>query len=218
VSVVKRKGTSRSYVSPVRDEHARQVRLEVLSAAERLFLDQGFAATSMEQVARAAGVTRQTVHAIGNKAELFKLVRDRLIAGDDEPVSMPEREEHTAFTRAATAADALRAYAVAGGSINGRYARISERLREAAATEPGLAALWSTAEQQRLFGARMAASTVAGLARLRPGLTQDRAAEAIWALTGPENYQRLVHDRGWTCEEYVDWLARSFEAILLGDD
>jgi AcrR family transcriptional regulator len=205
-------------VSPVRDEHARQVRVSVLCAAEQLFLDQGFAATSMEQVARSAGVTRQTVHAIGNKAELFTLVRDRVIAGDDEPVAMPDREEHMAFTRADTARGALRAYATTGGTVNRRYARISERLREAAATDPRLAELWSTAEQQRLYGARLVASTVEGLAPLRPGLTQDRAAEAIWALTGPEHYQRLVHDRGWSQEEYIDWLGRSFEAILLSDD
>jgi AcrR family transcriptional regulator len=205
-------------VSPLRAEQARQVRLRVLSAAEQLFLERGFAATSMQQVAHNAGVTRQTVHAIGSKAELFKLVRDRVIAGDDEPVPMPERETHTAFTRANTAADALKAYAVAGGEVNRRYARISGRLREAAVTEPDLAALWSTAEQQRLHGARMLTLTVAELAPLRAGVTKDRAAESIWALTGPEHYERLVHDRGWTHEEYVEWLGRSFATVLLRDD
>jgi AcrR family transcriptional regulator len=202
-------------VSPVRDEQARQVRRRVLAAAQRLFLEQGFAATSMQQVADDADVTRQTVHSIGSKAELFKLVRDRLIAGDDDPVPMSEREDHAAFTRAGNAADALTAYAVAGAAVNRRYARISGRLREAASTEPGLAALWSTAEQQRLYGARMVASIVANFAPLRPGVTEDRAAEAIWALTGPEHYERLVRDRGWTHEEYIDWLRRSFAAALL---
>ena len=200
---VKRSEGARSYVSPIRTEQTRQVRLRVLSAAHELFLAKG------------AGVTRQTVHAIGSKAELFKLVRDLVIAGDDDPVPMTDREDHTAFTRAANATDALTAYAVAGGVVNRRYARISGRLREAAATDPSLAELWATAEQQRLYGARMAASTVAALGPLRPDLTHERAAETIWALTAPEHYERLVHDRGWTHEEYVAWLGRSFAASLL---
>lgn len=189
----------------------------MLSTAQELFLEHGYAATSMEQVARGAGVTRQTVHGIGSKAELFKLVRDRVIAGDDAPVAMPDREDHAAFVQAATGAEALSAYAGAGAEVNRRYARISGRLREAAAMDPELAELWTTAEDQRRIGAQLVASTVAGLGPLRPGLNEDRAADTIWAMTGPEHYERLVHHRGWTHEEYVEWLTRSFTSALMGD-
>lgn len=47
-------------------------RLQILSAAKDLFSAQGFTAISMDQIAKAAGVSKQTVYShFGNKDELF---------------------------------------------------------------------------------------------------------------------------------------------------
>lgn len=48
---------------------------EIIEAATRLFLERGFAATSMESVAQRAGVSKQTLYShFGGKDELFKQV------------------------------------------------------------------------------------------------------------------------------------------------
>ena len=52
----------RSYDASGRQEQARQNRLTVLRAARRLFLEHGFAATTMATVAGSAGVSVETVY------------------------------------------------------------------------------------------------------------------------------------------------------------
>ena len=47
----------RNYSSPLRVEQARRTRLAVLDAAERCFLEWGYAATTMKDVAATAGVS-----------------------------------------------------------------------------------------------------------------------------------------------------------------
>ena len=61
-------------------------RLVVVEAARRLFLERGFAATTVPAVAAEAAVSVQTVYKVfGTKARLAKAVFDVSMAGDDEP-------------------------------------------------------------------------------------------------------------------------------------
>jgi hypothetical protein len=77
----------RSYDASGRQAQARESRLAVLRAARRLFLERGYALTTMAAVAASAGVSVETVYkAFGNKAGLVKAVFDSDIVGDDEPV------------------------------------------------------------------------------------------------------------------------------------
>jgi len=60
-------------------EEAEQTRCELLAAAERLFLEQGVAHTSLEQIARAAGVTRGALYwHFENKAHLFHAMLEQV--------------------------------------------------------------------------------------------------------------------------------------------
>ncbi|MGH9185034.1 MAG: TetR/AcrR family transcriptional regulator [Acidimicrobiales bacterium] len=82
----------RRYDSSGRQEQARRNRRAVLQAARQLFLERGFAATTMPAIASAAGVSVQTVYkAFGNKPRLAKALFDVAMAGDDEPVPMLQR-------------------------------------------------------------------------------------------------------------------------------
>src|SRR5258705_11208909 len=63
----------RSYDSPLRRERAEPTRLAIAAAAGRLFAERGYAATSIEEIAAAAGVGRATVFSsVGGKPELLK--------------------------------------------------------------------------------------------------------------------------------------------------
>ena len=82
----------RRYDSSRRQEQAQHNRSTVLQAARQLFLEHGFAATTMPAIASTAGVSVQTVYkAFGNKPRLAKAVFDVAIAGDDEPVPILQR-------------------------------------------------------------------------------------------------------------------------------
>ncbi|UTW06623.1 TetR family transcriptional regulator [Pseudomonas benzenivorans] len=60
-------------------EQAEQTRAEILAAAENLFLEQGVAHTSLEHIARQAGVTRGAVYwHFANKADLFNALLNQV--------------------------------------------------------------------------------------------------------------------------------------------
>ncbi|WP_242419577.1 TetR/AcrR family transcriptional regulator, partial [Frankia sp. CpI1-P] len=85
---------------PSRAEKTRLTRRRIIAAAADLFLDQGYGATTLDQVAARAGVAVQTVYFhFGNKATLLKEALDVAAVGDDEPVALLDRpwlEELTA--------------------------------------------------------------------------------------------------------------------------
>ncbi len=64
--------------SPDRERNPERSREAILDAAERLFADQGYDATSLSQVGQAAGVSRGTPgYFFGSKADLYRAVLDR---------------------------------------------------------------------------------------------------------------------------------------------
>src|SRR3954449_2775669 len=92
----------RVYNSPLRAEQAQRTRTAVLDAAGRCFLDKGYAATTMKDVAAEAGVSVQTVFGQGSKAALLLACVDRALVGDDETVPLRQRDQ---FTRLLAAGD-----------------------------------------------------------------------------------------------------------------
>ncbi|WP_280429254.1 TetR/AcrR family transcriptional regulator, partial [Nocardia brasiliensis] len=65
----------RTYRSPVREDAARRTRDIVVRAAMQVFAERGYAGATIDQIANCAGVSRPTVFAAGNKAQLFALAR-----------------------------------------------------------------------------------------------------------------------------------------------
>jgi TetR/AcrR family transcriptional regulator len=64
--------------SPERVRNPERSRAAILDAAEQLFAEQGFEATSLNQVGAAAGVSRGTPgYFFGSKADLYQAVLDR---------------------------------------------------------------------------------------------------------------------------------------------
>jgi hypothetical protein len=72
--------------------------------------------------------------------------------------------------------------------------------------------------RQRLEGLRRFAALLAERGSLRPGLSVNRAADIIWTVCAQANYDSLVTSRGWTNEEYRDWLADTLANALLSND
>src|SRR6187401_421400 len=84
--------SKRAYRSDLRAAQALRTRGQIVAAAAELFVGGGYAATTIDAIAAAAGVSRKTVFtSAGGKAELLKLAYDHATAGDDEPVPLRER-------------------------------------------------------------------------------------------------------------------------------
>ncbi len=207
------------YSSPLREQQAAATRRAVLDAARALFIAQGYAATTIDQIAEQAGVSKPTVFsAVGNKQVLLRTVRDVAIAGDEQPVAIRQRP-HVEQIRVEP--DQRRAAALLARhltNVASRYAEIFEVVRAAAHTgDDELRNLWEAEEDERLLGARFWVEALRAKGRLREDLTTAVAIDVMWWLMAPDHYHRFVHDRGWTKQRYRDWLADSIIRLLLAD-
>ena len=102
----------RSYDSSRRQAQARATRRAVLQAAHDLFVAQGYARTTIAEVAAQAGVSPETVYAaFKNKPTLLHRVWDVTVGGDDEEVVFHDRPEVRAIRAEQDLAKRLRLHA-----------------------------------------------------------------------------------------------------------
>lgn len=206
----------RPYDSPLRQAQAAATRQAVIAAATRLFIERGFVATSVDEIARGAGVSRATVFAsVGGKAELLKRAFDVALVGDDEPVPMPQRPWAQAVARASTAEAMLEAYADLVLFLAGRVGAITEAIRGAASADAQAREVWAKIQEERRIGAGNIVRFAIERGGIRAGLDPEAAADVVWLLADPSLFMRLVVERGWTPRQFRDWLAATLRAQLL---
>ena len=204
-----------TYSSPLRAQQAAATRRAVLDAARKLFVSQGYGATTIEQIAGEAGVSKPTVFtAVGNKQAVLSAVRDVAMAGDDQKVAVADRPLAQLIRAEPDPYRAVELLAELFTGIGSRYAEIDAVLRGAAhGGDLELRRLWQTSEDQRLFGARMWVTALAGKGPLR--LDVDSAVDVLWLYMAPDQYHRLVHARGWSAQRFQQWMAETLCRILL---
>jgi AcrR family transcriptional regulator len=206
----------RSYRTPRRGEQARATRRKIVNAAQRLFLDNGYAATTLEEIAADAGVAVQTVYFhFGNKRTVLKEVMDVASVGDDEPVPLLERDWFHEIRAEPDPYQALTAWVETSQAIYERVAPLLRVVRDAAGSDAEMAAQWATNQDQRLIAHRRLAEVLADKGGLRPELSVEKAADIIFTLLSPEVFVLLTNDRGWTPEEWRQWVNANLSDTLL---
>jgi len=206
----------RRYDNRGRAEQARLARRRVIDAAHELFLDGGWAATTVAGVAARAGVSVETVYKrFGNKASLLQAVHDVRLAGDDEPVPIAERPAIRAMTEEPDPHRIVERYAALARDVVERAGPLMSVLLRVRGVDDDLTAFLATVDGERLTGATGCVSLLAARNALRPGLDVDEARDVVWALISPELYDLLVARRGWSLDDYQDWLTRSLATTLL---
>ena len=203
----------RVYRSALRAEQAQRTRAGVLDAAARCFLEKGYAATTMKDVAGEAGVSVQTVFGQGSKASLLLGCVDRAVVGDDEEVPFAQRE---LFVRLVSAPDLENKLAAAREMVRTYVPLTVPMIRvfaDAAAGDAEIAVAWAEYERRRLADARVLIGSYEPW--LRAGLDVDRATEIFWALFSHAPAVTLVRDRGWSVDEYAEFLVDAVARLLL---
>jgi AcrR family transcriptional regulator len=209
----------RRYDSPRRQEQARLTRKAVLDAARALFLERGYAATTVRAVAEMAGVSVETVYkAFGNKAGLVKAVFDVAIVGDDRPVPMLQRERVARMRAEPDPRRKLLMYGEHLAEAGPRAGSLQLLIRSAAATDPDAAQVWQQMVQERLLGMTEFARHLHEGAHLRPGISLEAARDILWTYNSVEMYDLLVLQRGWRPGRYGRWIAEAMIAALLRND
>lgn len=216
VGGVTRSVKSRSYRSPLRAEQARRTRQAILEAARRLFARQGYAATTIAQIAAEAGVAVDTVYAaVGAKPVLFRRLLETAISGTDEPVPAEEREYVQRIKAAPTARKKIETYAAAVRAISERMGPLHLILRDAASHAPELARIHDEIAARRARNMRLFARDLMATGELRPDLTVDEIADVVWSMNSAEFYFLLVHERRWPPQRFERWLADTWCRLFL---
>jgi AcrR family transcriptional regulator len=206
----------RTYRSTRREAQARRTRQRIIAAATEQFLARGYAGTTIRAVAAAAGVSIPTVElGFGTKAQLLKAAIDVAIAGDDEPVSMLERDWAAGAQRTTDAGEFL---AVVGQTLRPaavRSAGLVVAAFEALHVDTAIQAVVVQLRHQRSVTVTWIVDGLTERAPLRPTVNRQTAIDTVWLLIDPVVYQRLTRDRGWSNEQYQAWIIDSIQRLLL---
>jgi AcrR family transcriptional regulator len=207
---------TRRYDSSRRREQAAATRRLILDAAERLFVERGYAATTMAAIARAAGVAPKTVYlAFETKSGLLRALWHLRLRGDEADVPIPERPWYRAVLAEPDAERALRMGAHQARLVKERAGALLAVIRDAAPSEPDAGELWGRMESEFHANQRAVVQVLHDRGALRPGLSVDRGADIMWTLNHPDVWRLLVVARGWTPEEWERWFADTVVAQLL---
>jgi AcrR family transcriptional regulator len=199
-----------------RTEQARATRRRIIECARELFLQQGYAAATLDQIAARAGVAVQTVYFhFGNKRTVLKEVMDVLAVGDDAPVPLLERPWVQQVRDEPDARRALGVWLRNGRLIFGRVAPMLSIVRDAAGADPEMAEQWRSNQHERYLAHRTLAEILAAKKALRPGLTVQNAADIIFTLLSPEVYLLLTVERGWSPAQWQRWLTDTIAQAVL---
>ena len=132
------------------DEERNATRRRVVDTARRLFLTQGYVATTMADIAREAGVALQSVYNAGqSKADLLHLVVDVAVAGDDQDVMLMHRPDYVAIESEPSAQRQVQRIAALIAAVMQRLAPVWVAYREAAAVDAKAALNLVAAHQRR---------------------------------------------------------------------
>ena len=204
----------RRYDSTRRRQQAQQNRHAVLAAARQRFLAQGYAATSIAEIARDAGMSVEMVYKVfTSKAGVLKALFDVSVAGDDEPIPMAQRDVIQNVLNAPEAARKLEIYAKHLASTMPHTAAVQLLARDAAASSPEAAQVWKQMRHETLTAMTMFAADLADTGQLRVRVTQAR--DVLWTYHAPEFYELLVLERGWSATRYGKFIARALIDALL---
>jgi AcrR family transcriptional regulator len=185
----------------------RFARRAVVDAARRLFLERGYVSTTIEAISEHSDVPPATVYRLFcSKLGILKALLDTSIAGDDQPVAVPERPVVTTLFTEADPKKLLAGFATVTSAINQRTSDVYLVLVSAAGSDPAAAQLLDEIRRQRGEGQGRIARSLAHAHALKRGLRERDAADLIHTLMSPEVYRLLVGDRGWTPHRYEQWL------------
>jgi len=193
----------------LRERRAQLTRDEILRAARRLFAERGYARTSVREIAKAAGVSAQTVYdSVGSKQALVSQLNDLIDSEAGIPV----------LARAAADSDDPREVAATSArvtrSILENCSDIIHALVTGAAAEPELAAVLAEGQRRHLGGAGGVVGVLRRLDALAPA-DPDEAAETLAAITDIRFALVLQESYGWSLDRLESWMTATSRTLLL---
>ncbi len=195
-------------MTTLRERRAQLTHDEILRAARRLLAEHGYARTSVRDIAKAAGVSAQTVYdSVGSKQQLVAQLNDLIDAeAGIGAILRADLQSEDPQVVAAVSARVTR-------SILEHCGDIIHALVTGAAAEPELAAVLAEGQRRHVAGA----TTVVGrLHELGAPVGLD-AVETLAALSDVRFALVLQESYGWSLDQLERWIADAATTLLLRD-
>ena len=205
---------SRTKNQLARADRARLTRRKIVAAADTLFRRDGFLTTTMAAIAAEAGVAVQTLYlSFGNKTAILAAAFEVAVAGDDEPLAMLDREWMSQVRAEHDGPTALALFVEGAIAVMSRTTPLYMTIRSAAA-DPEVAAFLVENKVERHANF----SVIVHALSARPGftkkLTRTRATDVLYTVVSEDSYAMLVHEHGWTRQQWRDWALRTMRNEL----
>jgi AcrR family transcriptional regulator len=206
---------TRTYDASARRAAAEQTRERILVAARDLFIEVGYAATAVSEIARRAEVSVDTVYtSVGRKPRLLHTVVDMVLASSSRPLPAAERDYVQDVRRATGARRKLETYGAALARLMPTISPLLLALRDAGLTDPECAEAWRHITERRATHMLDLAADLRVTGDVREDLTDQDVADLLWSTNSPEWYAAFT-SRGRTAEEYASTLADLWCRTLL---
>ena len=208
-------GSQRTYDASRRRQAAEASRRTILACARELFLQQGFGATTITEIAAASAVSVESIYKnFGGKAGLVRALHAQSLLGTG---GLPaEQRSDLAQVRADDPRELMEQFGRFTEEVSPLAAPISLLIRDAAATgDAVMASLLKDVDDARHRRMLHNARQLIGRGLLRPGMSPEEAADIMFACTTPELFETLVLKRGWSAEQYGRFIASTLAANLL---
>ncbi len=204
---------TRAYHSPCRKEQANVTKARIVAAAMQLMKEKGYADMTLEAIAREAGVAPQTVYAVcGSKKGVLAAILETTVEAkkydklrDSIPQIMTgkERVREIGHFMSVLMEDAMPVFDI---------------IRGMSVLSPEFAEQEYDQSMMLLEKCRKSVHKMAEDGLLRPGLSEERAAELYWSITTPGIHRRLTKVLNWSSEEYAAWVSYLIGVALLDWD
>jgi len=188
-----------------RRQRAKATHWRIVKAAYTLFCEQGYAGTTMAQIAEAAGVAIQTVYFVFHAKAAVLSRAYEVAVGGEERVIPQQQPWYVAMAAEPDLTQALRHLVTGVGEIMRRVTPLVRVARVAADGDPDTARVVAFHEELRADGYREVLELLRSKAELRPGLTLEHATDLLLLFVGMDAYHVLVGRHGWSHEQWVDW-------------
>jgi len=190
-----------------------QTRRRMVQAAHGMFLERGYEATTMQDVADAAGVAVQTMYyTFKTKAQLLAEVESFALFGDRPSSEWGTTPLGVRLRNASTVRELVKAFVSADSEIKTRLAPFMAVVGPALASDPETVARRESGREE-FFGFFI--GRLAGLKGLRPGVTKKRALDILMVINSLPAFIELTTKRGWTLQQWQAWLTSTIETQFL---
>lgn len=206
----------RTYRSPAREAAAAATRARIRAAAEQLFVEQGYATTTLRQVAKAAGVGERTLYdAFPTKAALFGHTIGVATVGDEDQVRVRERPELAAARNEPDPRAAIEQLVAYTAGLLERAGDLIMVSIEAAGADPDMRAAAAAGAAATHDVYLDFAESLHTRKKLSPDLDPLTAADILYALSSPHTHHLLRRHRGWSVDKYRGWLQQAIIRELI---